>query len=255
MAGRLARALDRWCLRRVERRWSQAGVDAPDLDPFELRALRAEARGLRRQVDRVIHAADARLALPLVQSEPPELPLGTDWTWRPKAWHGPLPQPGQVVEGQATQVSEELSLYHDCPLGEISLRQVPNLGEGWAPFGLAVEVFGFNGSFLSLSVNFPALAVADLSLRHLLRLETAIEADRPLRAYARLNVKHGDAVAQMTSDLAAGRGKSTEFDLAYGDIGAGRIERVWLDLIFTDAAESRILLRDVVLSRHPRAEL
>ena len=34
-----------------------------------------------------------------------------------------------------------------------------------------------------------------------------------------------------------------------------RIERAWLDLIFNDAAMTRILLRDAVLSRRPRAGL
>ncbi len=255
MAGRLAQALDRWCLSRVQGRWTRASADAPELDLFELRALRAEARTMRREIDRVIHAADARLALPLLQGQPPQLALGTDWTWRPDAWHGSLPLPGLVAGDKATQVSEDLGLYHDCPLSEIALRQVSNGMEARAPFGLVVEVFGFRGSFLSLSAGFPQAAVSDLSLRHLVRLEAVIEADRPLRAYARLNVKHGDAVAQMISDLPEGPGKWAEFDLAYGGIDSGRIERVWLDLIFNDAAQTRILLRDVVLSRRPRAEL
>lgn len=256
MAGRLAQAIDRWCLGKVQGRWTRASAEAPDLDPFELRALRAEARTLRRQIDRVIHAADARLALPLMQGDPPRMALGTDWTWRPDAWHGSLPQPGVVAGDQATQVSDDLALYHDCPLSEIALRQVPNRADVLrSPFALAVEVFGFRGSFLSLSASFPESSVADLGLRHLVRLDAVIEADRPLKAFARLNVKHGDAVAQMISDLPEGPQKWAEFDLAYGQIGAGRIERVWLDLIFNDAAQTRILLRDVVVSRRPRAEL
>ncbi|WP_103258952.1 DUF6478 family protein [Tabrizicola aquatica] len=256
MAGRLAQAIDRWCLRRVQGRWTQASADAPDLDPFELRALRGEARLMRRQIDRVIHAADARLSLPLLQGEPPRMALGTDWVWRPDAWHGSLPQPGLVAADRATQISDDLALYHDCPLSEIALRQVQGGADALrAPYALAVEVFGFRGSFLSLSASFPEAAVGDLGLRHLVRLDAVIEADRPLKAYARLNIKHGDAVAQMISDLPDGPEKWAEFDLAYGQIGAGRIERVWLDLIFNDAAQTRILLRDVVVSRRPRAEL
>ena len=103
---------------------------------------------MRREIDRVIHAADARLALPLLQGQPPQLALGTDWTWRPDAWHGSLPLPGLVAGDKATQVSEDLGLYHDCPLSEIALRQVSNGMEARAPFGLVVEVFMISISVL-----------------------------------------------------------------------------------------------------------
>ena len=46
-----------------------------------------------------------------------------------------------------------------------------------------------------------------------------------------------------------------EFDLAYARIDDTRIERAWLDLIFNDAAMAGISLRDLVVSRRPRAEL
>lgn len=249
MAGRLAEGINRWCLRRMQGRWTRASADAPQLDLFELRALRAEARSLRRQIDRLVHAADARLSGPLTDG--PELPLGTDWTWRPDGWRGPLPDPGEVIAGQASQLSDDLSLHHDCPLSEIAFRQLRNT-ESHAPFGLALEVFGFRGSFLSLSLNLPE-AACDLTPRHVLRLDTVIEADRPLRAFARLNLKHSAGLAQQTSDLPQGR--EAEFDLAYAGLGEARIERAWLDLIFNDVAMTRILLRDAVLGRRPRAGL
>lgn len=256
MAGRVAQAVDRWCLRKVERRWTQASADAESLDPFELRALRAEARTMRRQIDRLIHEADARLSRPLVGAEPERMPLGTDWTWRPDAWRGPLPDPGLVITETSSQISDDLALYHDCPLSEIALRQLRNSGAAQpAPHALAVEVFGFRGSFLSLSAAFPETAVGDLKTRHLVRLDAVIETERPLRAFARLNLKHSAGLAQLTSDLPDAAAKHAEFDLAYAEIGEARIERAWLDLIFSEPAMTRILLRDVVVSRHPRAEL
>ncbi|WP_374646302.1 DUF6478 family protein [Tabrizicola sp.] len=250
MAGRVAQALDRWILRRVQGRWTRANADAPELDLFELRALRAEARAMRRQIDRLLHAADARLSRPLADGR--EWPLGTDWTWRPDGWRGPLPDPGEVIAGPASQLSEDLGLYHDCPLSEIAFRQLRNT-ESHAPFGLALEVFGFRGSFLSLSLGLPESAATGLGPRHVLRLDAAIEADRPLRAFARLNLRHSAGLAQQTCDLT--RGGEAEFDLAYAGLGEARIERAWLDLIFNDAAMTRILLRDAVLSRRPRAGL
>lgn len=53
----------------------------------------------------------------------------------------------------------------------------------------------------------------------------------------------------------AGREKLAEFDLAYAGLNDKRIERAWLDLILNDAGMSRIVIRDLVVSRRPRAEL
>lgn len=226
------------------------------MESFQLRSLRTDARSQRRRIDRFIHAADQRLSLPLLGAGLPRAPLGTDWAWRPDAWRGPLSTPGAIAEGKRTQISDDLALYHDCPLGEIALRQVRNGEEAdRAPFGLAMEVFGFHGSFLSLATNIPDAAVQGLKTRHLIRLDAVIDADRPLKAYARLNVKHGPNVAQLVQELPQeGRGKLVEFDLAYAKIDEPRIERAWLDLIFNDASMNRIILRDIALSRRPRAE-
>jgi hypothetical protein len=257
MAGRLAQILDQWHLRRVQARWADAADAAPEMEPFALRALRAEARALRRQIDRVLHQADLRLALPPLGAGLPRQPLGTDWSWRADVWRGPLPMPGAVAEGARTGISDDLALHHDCPLGEIAVRQLRN-GDAAdrAPFGLAVDVFGFRGSFLSLDVRLPDAGVVGLKARHLVRVDAVIDSDRPLRGFARLNVKHGPNVAQMVSGLPdEGREKTVEFDLAYAGLDDARIEGAWLDLIFNDAAMSRIILRDLVLSRRPRAEL
>lgn len=256
MAGRIKGLLHRWHLRKVQERWAAAKDALDPLEAFQLHALRSEARSLRRRIDRVIHAADQRLALPLLGAGLPRAPRGTDWSWRPDAWRGPLSVPGIVAHAKRSQVSDDLTLYHDCPLGEIALRQLRNAEEAdRAPFGLAIEVFGFRGSFLSLAITLPGDAVAGLKLRHLVRLDSVIDADRPLKAFARLNVKHGPSVAQLVQAVPQeGRAGLVEFDLAYARIDAARIESAWLDLIFNDAALTRITLRDVVLSRRPRAE-
>jgi hypothetical protein len=257
MAGRLAQILDQWHLRKTQARWSAAAEDAPGMEAYGLRALRAEARAMRRQIDRVIHEADHRLSLPALGAGLPRQPLGTDWAWRADAWRGPLPKPGAVAAAGRTEISDDVALHHDCALGEVLCRQLRNGGdEDRAPFGLDLEVFGFRGSFLSLDIQVPEPGVTGLQARHLVRVDAVIDSERPVRGFARLNVKHGPNVAQMVSDLPAdGRQKVVEFDLAYGKLDGARVERAWLDLIFNDAAMSGITLRDLVLSRRPRAEL
>ena len=138
MAGRIAQTLDQWHLRNVQVRWSKAADDLTETEPFALRTLRAEARAMRRQLDRVIHGADHRLALPGLNAGLPRMPLGTDWAWRPDGWRGTLPLPGAIADGARTGISDDLALYHDCPLAEIAIRQRRNNTEGQrAPCGLA----------------------------------------------------------------------------------------------------------------------
>jgi hypothetical protein len=257
MAGRIATYLEGWHQRRAEKRWARLARTAEAMDAFDLRALRTEARGMRRQVDRVLQAADARLSSPLVGAGLPQMPLGTDWTWRPDAWRGRLGEPGFIASATRTALGENLALYHDCPLGEIVVRQVRNdPGPDLAPFGLAIDVFGFRGSFLSLAMNLPEDGVTGLKSRHLVRAAMIVDSDQPIRSFARLNVKHGPNLSQPVSDLPQDRPeKVAEFDLAYSDINEKRVERAWADLILNDVAMCRIVIRDVVLSRRPRAEL
>jgi Family of unknown function (DUF6478) len=257
MAGRLARLIDRWRLGKVQAYWTRTAEAAPTLSPLALRARLGEARAMRRQINRVIHVAEDRLASPALGAGLPRQPLGTDWAWRADVWRGPLPQPGLIAAAASNRVSDDLSLYHDCPQGEVVLRQSRNTGtDDRAPFGLLVEIFDFQGSFLSLATSLPPEAVQGLKARYLVRVDGLIDADRPLHGFARLNVKHGPNVAQLVSDLPRqGGAVAVEFDLAYARLDEARIERAWLDLIFNDVGMTGIALRDLVVSRRPRAEL
>ena len=257
MAGQLAQIIDRWRLRKVQDYWTRMADAAPAMRPLALHGLRGQARAMRRQIDRVIHAADERLTAPALGAALPRQPLGTDWTWRADAWRGPLPQPGLIARSDRSRISDDLSLYHDCPLGEVAVRQCRNVGEDdRAAFGLSIEVFGFQGTFLSLATALPPEAVKGLKSRHLVRVDAMLETDRQLRAYARLNVKHGPNVAQLVREFPAGTGMLVvEFDLAQARIDDSRIERAWLDLIFNGPAMIGISLRDLVVSRRPKAEL
>ena len=257
MAGRIARGIEGWHQRRSEARWARLAETAPDLESHELRALRTEARGMRRQLDRVLQAADARLAVPSPGAGLPQMPLGTDWSWRPDLWRGALAEPGAVASADRTALGEGVALYHDCPLGEVAVRQVRNdRPEDRAPYGLAIDVFGFKGSFLSLALNLPEAAVEGLKARHLVRAGLVIDCDHPVKAFARLNIKHGPNVEQIVRELPLNEEEvMVEFDLAYSKMNEKRVERLWVDLIFEGPEMNQIILRDVTFSRRPRAEL
>jgi hypothetical protein len=81
------------------------------------------------------------------------------------------------------------------------------------------------GQFPVACNTLPPEAVQGLKSRHLVRLDAMIVAERPLRAYARLNVKHGPNVAQLVREIPALTGEVVvEFDLAYAKIDDTRID-------------------------------
>jgi len=243
--------------RRELRRWGQMAETAARTDLQELRAQRSRARQLRAHIDRLIYQADSRLALPMIGSTAIQVPQGTDWSWRPELWRGPLPVPGMSSVRSKAMLGGEATLFHDCERSELSLRQLRNRREeDLAPFGLRMDVFAFDGSFLSLVVDFPPEAVQGLKRRHLIRLETIVEMEKPLEIFARLNIKHGPNTEQIVRELPLHeKDLMVEFDLAYSNLNEKRVERIWLDLIFEGPEMNQVVIRDLTFSRRPRAEL
>lgn len=243
--------------RRVLSRWRQAAEQAATVDLATLRQWRSRARSLRHSLDEVIHHADHRLALPIIGSNVMRKPIGTDWWWRPILWKGPLPLPGMAsVPGKAL-VCDGATIFHDCRRTELTVRQIRNAREAdIAPFGFRMDVFRFDGSFLSLVLDLPEEAARGLKLRHLIRLDMIVELEKPLEIFARLNIKHGPNVEQIVRELPLNAEEvMVEFDLAYSKMNEKRVEKLWVDLIFEGPEMNQIILRDVTLSRRPRAEL
>ncbi len=257
MAGRMAGLIDRFLHKRVLRRWGEAGDLAASADYETLRSMRGRARALRRNLDRVIHLADHRLALPVIGSNMIRKPMGTDWAWRPELWKGPIAVPGfSSVPGKAP-ICEGSTLFHDCRRSELTVRQIRNTREAdIAPFGFRMDVFRFDGSFLSLVIDLPEEGARGLKLKHLLRMDVIVEMEKPLEIFARLNIKHGPNVEQIVRELPLNAEEvSVEFDLAYSKMNEKRVEKLWVDLIFEGPEMNQIILRDVTFSRRPRAEL
>ena len=257
MANRLTIKLGHMLDTRILRRWSTLANRAATRDLATLRRIRDKAAALRRRLDRLLHLADGRLALPHIGSTAIQKPLGTDWAYRPEPWRGPLPCPGAVAVESRTQIGHEATIFHDCRVSELTYRQLRNLREeDLAPFGLRLDVFRFDGSFLSLVIDMPQGAVEGLEKRHILRLDTTVEIEKPLEIFARLNVRHGPNTEQIVRELPLGSDQlSVEFDLAYTRLNKKRVEKMWIDLIFEDPEMNQITLRDLTVSRRPRAEL
>jgi hypothetical protein len=257
MAGRFDKVMELLLFRRALARWAKVAEAAPQMGLEGLRSQRSRARQLRRELDRVIHQAEYRLALPVIGATAIRKPTGSDWAWRPELWKGQIPLPGMSSVAGRTQISEGSTIFHDCRRSELTVRQIRNTREeDVAPFGFRMDVFRFDGSFLSLVLDLPPEAVQGLKLRHLIRVDVIVEMEKPLEIFARLNIKHGPNVEQIVRELPLNEEEvMVEFDLAYTKVNEKRIEKLWLDLIFEGPEMNQIILRDVTVSRRPRAEL
>ncbi|MFL4469570.1 DUF6478 family protein [Tateyamaria armeniaca] len=257
MAGKTIRYIERLAHRRAMRRWARAARTAKETDLGELRALRSSARLLRSHLDGLIHVGDERLALPAIGSTNFARPHNADWAWRPELWRGSLPEAGASSVQTKSMFGSEVTVFHDCALSELTLRQIRNQRErDIAPYGLRMDVFKFDGSFLSLVIDLPPDAVQGLRKTHLLGMNTIVEMENPLEIFGRLNIRHGPNTEQIVRELPLNEQDVTvEFDLAYSKLNEKRIEKAWIDLIFEGPEMNQITLRDLTFSRRPRAAL
>ncbi len=248
---------DRIADQRVLRRWTAAAGTVEDLKLPDLKVVRGQARQLRTQLDRVCRAADGRLSLPAAGGGAIEKPIGADWCWRPQVWREAVVPGGMAAVASGTRMNQELAVFHDCRSSELSLRQVHNTGAtDLAACGLRMDVFRFDGSFLSLAIDLPDAATTGLTRRHLVGLSLRAEMERPLEIFARLNIRHGPNTERLVRELPLGTTEAqVEFDLAYVELNEKRIEAAWVDLIFEGPEMNQVLLRDLTMYRRPRAEI
>ncbi|MEQ3625750.1 MAG: DUF6478 family protein [Celeribacter sp.] len=255
--GKFSNLVDRTRQARTLRRWQRAQAGVAQMPLGQLRVLRQQARDLRRLTQMVISRADARLTRPRLGDDNIDRPLGCDWTCRPALWSEQVfPGGFAAVESRQT-IGPDVTLFHDCATPELSIRQLRNTDiDDRAPLGARLDVLGFDGSFLSLVVDLPDSAVQGLRKSHIIRLAVRIEMEHPIKIFARLNVKHGPNAEQMVRELPLHDDTvEVEFDLAYSELNEKRAERMWLDVIFDDPAMNCIILRDLALTRRPRAEI
>lgn len=252
-----ARILENLTHRRALRRWSASARHAADAELTRLRRDRFHARQLRARIDELLSVAESRLALPRIGSSAFPQPPGTDWAWRPNLWRGSLKQRGMVAVDSKTMIGDEVTVFHDCRVSELTVRQLRNQREeDLAPFALRMDVFRFDGSFLSTVIELPPEASATLLKRHLIRLDMIVELEKPLEIFARLNIRHGPNTEQVVREMPLHQDEVfVEFDLAYTKLNEKRVERMWIDLIFEGPEMNQITVRDLTFARYPRAEL
>jgi hypothetical protein len=119
-----------------------------------------------------------------------------------------------------------------------------------------MDVFRFDGSFLSLVIDLPEGASDGLKKDHIIRVEIIVECENPIEIFTRLNIKHGPNTEQIVRELPMNETRTVvEFDLAYSAMNEKRVEKVWLDIIFEGPEMNQVTLRDLTFSRRLRAAI
>lgn len=230
------------------------------MSPGRIRLLSQDALALRASLNRFLMRGDRKAALSRVALDALHLPGGTDWRWRPGFMAGRISPRGIAGPASGTRLGDRAAVWHDCPQQALILEQVVNpRATDLSPYGLRLEVFGFAGDFLSVSVDLPAEALEGLGREHVLRLEAAVVVERPMPIYARLNIGHGPNTEELLLQLRDPEGglhsqQVLEFDLAYTQMNERRLEKIWLDLIFEGPRMNAVEIREMFLSRHLRAD-
>lgn len=224
-------------------------------------ALRDEARDLHQVLGRFMQVSDEFVPGKRDSLGRMDLPGGTDWRWRPGVMQSRIADNALIAPRSDRWLSEEVALFHDCDARALLLKQVRNRrATDLAAYGLRLEVMGFSGSFLSFSLSLPPEASEGLGGHHIVRLQAVLQAERAITVYARLNVQQGpntETVLRQLGDPIEGANcqRLVEFDLGYADMSQRSVDKAWIDLIFEAPYMNAIVLRDVVLSRHPRAQI
>lgn len=217
----------------------------------QLARLRERVVADRAETGLVLARIDQRLAALAADAAPIPAPLHSDWAWRPEAWLRPVVPAALAGPAAGARLTGDLSVYHDCPLRESVLRQIRG-EDGAPPFALALDIFGFAGSFTSLAIDLPAAALAGFGADRIVTATVVFDASVPVWATVRLNLVQGPEHHRLSRPILSGI--PVEFDLAAAKIDHRPITAGWLDMILLDPRANRVVLRDLTLTRRPRAE-
>ena len=154
-------------------------------------------------------------------------------------------------------LGDDLQIFHDCDISDLVVRQRRSSGgTDEAPFPLEIDVYHFEGNFLSIVQNLPGDLVNGISDQDLLEISFSISSESDCEIFLRLNVQHGPNESTLTRSCRTASHRQTQsFDLSEAELSHRSVDRIWIDLIFSEPAMNRITIGDFVVRRRPRAQV
>lgn len=239
------------------KRWERSLQNPGGVTTRDLAAMRRQMQDMRGQIDRLTARADTELLTRAAGPDGIHRPDQCDWAERAAPWRMRVTPRGHVGFGSPLAVGGGVTLFHDAAVSGLALRQEPAPADVTGPsFGLVLEIYRFDGSFVSLVQDLPEAAIRGLTLGHFFQVHLHMVREQPIEVYARLNVQHGPNHEQIVHQFAFdGPRGLAEFDLAYTRINEKRVEKAWLDVILEGPEMNRVAIWDMVLLRAPRADV
>lgn len=244
----------------TSQQWADLSRRTGNLSESRRQALRSEATQKRQDIDRFLMLSDPARDGSDLEELP--FPAGTDWKWRPSVFTGVLSKIGLSAPDSGSYMAPDLVVWHDIPDNMLSLRQVlRSQQDGLPPFGIQLDSFApRDQGYIALTFDLPPEAIADLDRNFVLRVMSVTGAAISAQVYLRLNVEHGPNIEQEVRNLdKALDGKTvsliTEFDLGFVEMNPRRLQKIWLDVIVERPDFNAFALRDLVISRHLRADM
>lgn len=173
---------------------------------------------------------------------------------RPNPFAFPLSSLRTTSPQREWSLDDQVTLFHDCSLSQILIRQNPTPETGRvAPHELQIECFEFQGSFFSFKFDLPFQA--DVTSDTIISIRAHIVTSEDIQAHARLSIAKGAHTEAIIRDVAINDPFATaEFDLYFAETRLDGSQSMWIDLSFSNIAQSKIHLRDIVLFQTNRAE-
>lgn len=261
MAGRSQNWLSRQIRERAARQWAAQAAALGKSNRVPPPEIRDEAAELHRSLTRFLQLSDARLPRGGSDAYLIDLPPGTDWHWCPMMLRGRIMPDTLSAPKDGQMLGDDVTLFHDCRHRALILCQRRNRrATDLSPYSLTLEMLGFSGSYLALSLAIPPEFRDRFSRNHVVRLDIKLHSERAIKIYGRLNIAQGpntETILRQLGHPIEGRdcAREAEFDLGYADLLQRPVDKVWLDLLFEAPYMNAVTLSDAVLSRHPRAEI
>lgn len=235
---------------RSNRGKSSGSSDIQDLTGLKAAELRALAGQLRQDLQKS-SAALARVETQIALGECGRV------RGRARSLQQRLSPPVLSRPKSGSPLGDDLQIFHDCSVRDLSVRQRRfSGGTDEAPFPIEIEVYQFEGSFLSIVQNLPDDLVHGAGDQDILELSFAISSESECDLFLRLNVRHGPNESQLTRSCHTAASRQVQsFDLAEAQLSHRSVDRIWIDVIFSDPAMNRIVVSDLIARRRARAQV
>ena len=153
------------------------------------------------------------------------------------------------------RLGQDMHLYHDCALQEITIHQLPSQKKTvGAPFRMALDILEFKGRYVSFSLELPKDKFASLGRDEVIKIVLTARSENPMAAVVRMNFECGPEVKSQESHAELA-GKSVELSFDPTELELSGIGKIWVDILLNAPRYQRVVFDDIVAHRCLKPEI